>query len=1253
MNKPARQNYILFLVLLALSACRAPSSSTEAPLFTRLLGQDTGLMFNNEIARFENDTLNAQRYDPIYNGAGVGIGDFNRDGLSDVFMAGNVVSSRLYLNEGIPNTDLKFKDVTEQAGVKTTRWCTGVSVADVNQDGWPDIYLCVAGMDTSRWGNLLFINEGTKPGGIPHFREMAAAYGLADKGFNNQAAFFDYDRDGDLDCYLLRNAVELTGRNNIRPKRLNGEGPSTDRLYRNEGRKGETEKRSREEGRKGGEFLSSSVPPSSSTPHFKDVSREAGITAEGYGLGLCVTDINQDGWPDVYCANDFISNETVWINNGNRAGRHAGFTDGAAALFKHTSYNAMGVDVQDVNNDGLQDVMVVDMLPENNERQKMMLIKTNWEFFHLARQQGYQDEYVRNTLQLNLGKAPPAPEGGTTSSPRKAPPSGRSDGSGGGASLPVFSEIGQLSGVFRTDWSWAPLLADFDLDAYRDLVVTNGYRRDITNLDYIVYLNGQSSSYGLTSNAMKRKESLQKLYQLPENKLHNYVFRNRGGDQPGDLTFEDKSLAWGLDEETYSNGAAYADLDNDGDLDLIFNNIDGEAGLYRNNRIGATGATGVKPVVPHWLRVKLQGEVPNRDGLGATLRLATPDGQILVQEAYPVRGYLSSVEPVWHFGLGKADRATATITWPNGKRQTVPNLPANRLHTIRYQPDKVKDVPSAPPLVPFFQTLDGGSRGLVYRHEETEFQDFTRTALLPHVFSKNSPGLAVADANGDGLDDVFIGADPGRTRKLYLQKKDGTFTEKVQGANDLEDMGALFLDADADGDPDLYVVSGGSIHEGDRPEYQDRLYVNDGKGGLVRSQGLLPPITSSGGCVVAADFDRDGDLDLFRGGRVQPGSYPQIPRSYLLRNDGGRYTDVTPEVLQRPGLVCAALWTDYDNDNWPDLLLAGEWMPLTFFKNEKGRFIQNSDGRRFAFIIQHSTGWWNSLAAADFDHDGDTDYLAGNLGLNSKYKASVEQPVRLYAGDFDGNGRIDPVMTYFLENKESLVPIRDVITDQMNVMRKRFTSYTDYARASIQDVLGEQSDQAQVLVADQMQSCYLENKGAGNFALRPLPQAAQVSPVFGMQTGDFNGDGDTDALLVGNSYAPETYSGWYDAGRGTLLLGDGRGGFKPVSFGQAGLNAEFDAKALARVQTAKGPLFLVSNNNGPVQFLQPRFQAKKTIQLAPTDAYALVTHADGRRERVEFHHGSGYLSQSSRVLDVPVGAKQVQVFGSRGPRRVK
>ncbi|QJW91007.1 VCBS repeat-containing protein [Spirosoma taeanense] len=1182
-------NYRLTLLSIFIGGAMACQTGSKPDLlFTPIRSAESGITFNNQIHPFENDTLNANTYDPMYNGAGVGVGDFDRDGRQDVFFAGNRVTSRLYLNRTTSGSQtFRFEDVTTNAGVTTTSWCTGVSVADVNQDGWPDIYVSVAGPDTSRAvrHNLLFINQGVRSAGakrdsLPTFREMAAEYGLADSGMNTQAAFFDYDRDGDLDCYILNNAVERTGRNTIRPRRLNGEGPSTDRLYRCDGAGNQSTQSSNQR-----------------SVHYTDVSREAGILAEGYGLGLTIADLNEDGWPDIYCANDFLSNDIVYINNRNGGVGGPAFTNRAATYFKHTSYNSMGVDIQDINNDTRPDVMVVDMLPESNARQKMMLIKTNWEFFHLARQQGYQDEYVRNTLQLNQGVAP--------------------DGQ------PVFSEIGQLAGVFRTDWSWAPLLADFDNDGFKDLFVTNGYRRDITNLDYVAYLNSQASSFGrLVAGGSSQKQTLAELYKLPDVKLHNYLFRNNGGN----LTFEDKSEDWGLGEPTYSNGAAYADLDNDGDLDLVVNNMDDEAGLYRNETVQPD-----KPITRHSIRLQLPADA---HGLGAQVRVRTPDGMMQTVEVHPVRGYASSIEPFVHTGLDKHTTATVSVRWADGTYQELGSLTADRLHRITYQPTLAS--PPAPAVTPtLFSTLDAAAVGLTFRHRESVLNDFERTPLLPQVYGKNSPALAIADADGNGLDDVFVGADPEQTRSLFLQTSPGRFTERVQGANDLEDMGSLFFDADGDGDQDLYVVSGGSQQPDSSAVYQDRLYLNDGTGKLTRSAGALPITTSSGSCVVAADFDGDGDLDLFRAGRVKVGQYPMAPRSYLFRNDQvqgmARFTDVTDQLapgLRTLGMICAALWTDYDNDADPDLLLAGEFMPITLLKNTHGKLAAE---RITLAGEQPQSGLWNSLTGADFDRDGDIDYLVGNLGQNTRYRVSADQPLRLYAKDFDGNGQLDPILTHYLQGEEHIAPIRDVLNDQMPTFaRKRFTSFQAYANRSFKQAFDRNDlDGATVLTADELSSCYLENKGKGQFALHPLPMLAQVSPVFGMQTGDFNGDGLTDALLVGNSYASETYSGWYDAGRGCLLLGDGQGHFRAVSPDVAGIHADQDAKALAAISIGEELWYLVSNNNGPVQLLKPKTPVKPQ-PARPQERYRLVKHRDGRTQRVEFYWGSGYLSQSSK-----------------------
>jgi enediyne biosynthesis protein E4 len=1119
------QNIVLWgCFLIIVSACQ--SNSSESPLFQKLTSDVTGVTFNNQIEPFEGDSLNSSLYDALYNGAGIGVGDFNRDGRQDLFFAGNVVSSQLYLNQG----DFRFVEVTQKAKLTTKRWCSGVSVVDINQDGWLDIYVSVAGAEDlnnpQKRANLLFINQGiqgNKTGevAIPTFTEEAERYGLADTGMSVQAAFFDFDHDNDLDCYVLTNAVEAVGRNRVRPKRVSGEGPSTDRLY-----------------------INNSEKKHPNLPLFQLADSTYGIQKEGYGLGLAISDLNDDGWLDIYCANDFVSNDLLWINKGDKT--KAGFIDQAATYFKHTSFNSMGVDIQDMNNDARADVMTVDMLPETNERQKMMLIKTSWDYFYQARQQGYQDEYVRNTLQLNMGEN-------------------------------HFSEIGQLAGVHSTDWSWAPLMADFDNDGWKDLVISNGYRRDITNLDYVVYLNSQSSSYGKTT-VESRKKSLEEIRKLPKVKLHNYVYLNNR-----DLTFTDKSLAWGLEEPTYSNGTVHVDLDNDGDLDLVFNNIDDEAGIYQNQAIQKD-----KPSENHFLRLQLPADAK---GLGASVFVTLSDGTKQRFESHPVRGYASSVEPFVHIGLGKAQPTQIKIRWADGKFQELSNVGINKTHKIVYQPSDSKGVKSIGGI--YFTTEDFG-----ISHIQTPFNDFALTPSLPHLLCEEGPTVAVADVDGNGLEDVFVGADAGQVRVIYSQKKPNQFEKIVQGANELTDVGTLFLDVDKDGDQDLYIVSGGSAYQDGSAAYQDRLYLNDGKGHFTRSPNALPLTSSSGSCIKAVDFDQDGDMDLFRGGRYKIGQYPLSPNSYLLLNDGTpqnpHFSDVTDKMavgLRNIGMVTDAVWGDMDKDGFVDLMVCGEYMSLTLLKG-----VGSKKGVNQSFSINsvpNSSGLWNSLAMADLDQDGDLDVITGNLGLNSRLKASEKQPLKIYAKDFDGNGRIDPIMTNYFKGKEYLLPIRDVLNEQMTAFsRKRFTSYQQYAETTFKDVFtNDELDNVNMLEATELKSCWLENQGNGQFELHTLPILAQISPVNGIQIADFNHDGVQDALLVGNSYASETYTGWYDAGRGTLLLGNidkkrKNFQFRVVDASLAGLQLDKNAKAIAPITINNEQRYIVTNNNGPIQMIK-------------------------------------------------------------------
>ncbi|TAE27154.1 MAG: RNA-binding protein [Cytophagales bacterium] len=1107
----------------------------NSPLFVKLPSSQTGITFANQLT--DTDSINALTFEYMYNGAGVGVGDFNRDGKPDLYFAGNQVSSRLYLNQTESGGPIRFSDSTVPSKTGTDAWCTGVSVADVNADGWPDIYLCVAGK-TPHPANKLFINNGLIPGSTtPTFTERAAEFGLADTGYSTQAVFFDYDRDGDLDCYLLTNALETTSRNNLRPKQNDGTAPSTDRLYRN---------------RNG---------------HFQNVSGEAGIVAEGYGLGVCLSDLDDNGWPDIYCANDFLSNDLVWMNRPDEA--RAPFSNEATTLLKHQTHNGMGVDIADVNNDALPDIVVLDMLPAENYRQKMMLSGSNYNRFQMEKQLGYQPQFMRNTLQLNRGRS-----------------------AAGGVS---FSEIGQLAGIEKTDWSWAPLLADFDNDGWKDLYITNGYRRDVTNLDFIVF-NHEQASFGTPDAQFKaaRKE----LYSLPQPEIPKYAYRNEGSNPETSLTFTDVSKEWGLDQTGFSNGAAYADLDNDGDLDLVTNNIDSES-FVLENRLNQ------QEKHPNWLRVNVS-PAPGLPVTVGTKAWLYAGGQQQMLELAPVRGFVSTVENTLHFGLGNNARYDSLVLrYPNGNKQVLGPGEANRVLSVAYHPvgEWSAPVPSSDPM---FTQLRPDQSGLDSKHVENKVVDFNRTPLLPHQLGQNGPQLAVGDVNGDGLDDFFVGTDWGHPSLVYVQDPaSGRFvTKSLPGSEAYEDMGAVFFDADRDGDNDLYVVSGGSRTEGLSADYQDRLYLNDGRGNFAPSPNALPPTRSSGGVVTVVDFDGDGDTDVFRAGRVVPGNYPKPAPSYLLRNDGrGHFTDCTDTHapgLRNVGLVTAALWTDADNDkiepsgvrpsDRPDLMLVGEWMAPTLFRNTGGRLekVQTTG-------LDAQTGWWCSLAAGDFDKDGDMDYVAGNLGLNSKYRASATEPLRVFAHDYDANGRLDPILTHYLRHQHVPVAPRDVMVAQIPSIKKRFPTYHDYASHPFEELFSSaERDAAFVLDARQLASCYLENRGNFTFAVHQLPVEAQFAPLNGLVINDFTGDGLLDVLVAGNLYSTETIGGQLDAGKGLLLAGtgqsNGQSAFKTVL--NTGLAMDSDVKSLIPLNRPDGSVwFLVGANDGPLgvwQFHKPK-----------------------------------------------------------------
>ncbi len=1080
----------IFILVVQIVSCGRNADT----LFISLPSAHTGINFSNDI---EEDSIdNIYNFMNIYTGAGVGVGDIDNDGLTDIFMAGNRVSSKLYRNNG----GLTFEDITKKSGLSSDRWATGVSMVDIDQDGWLDIYVCVSGGGAvAERANQLYINQkdGT-------FKEEAEAYGLADTAQATQAAFFDYDKDGDLDMFLIINPVDyaLSSVNTIRPKKKEGESNSTDKLYRN-----------------------------NSNGTFTDVSAKAGILIEGYSLGLGIADVNNDGWPDVYISNDFMTNDVLYLNQGDGT-----FKDAAHTLFKHTSFAGMGNDIADFNNDGLMDIMVLDMLPEDNHRQKTIVPAGSFDKLQMLADRGYTPQYTRNTLQLNNGNG-------------------------------SFSEIGQFSGIDQTDWSWSVLLADYDNDGYKDAFVTNGFRRDLGDLDYINYQQQElSSPFGSKENRKQKK--LEAIKNLPSAAVKNYFFRNKG-----DLSFDKVSEEWGIREKSLSNGSAFADLDNDGDLDLIVNNINEKASILENKSETNPSNT--------FLTIRLEGKQGNLQGIGTSLSLET-HGMRQYYQHYLSRGYESSVDPQIHFGLGNAKKVDSlSVLWPDGKRQVLTDISPGQTITLRYaNAKKATEKPTKKNEKVLFREVSQ-ELGTIYRHQENKFNDFNVQPLIPHMQSKNGPHIATGDINGNGLDDFYVGGSAGYSGSFFLQDQKGGFVERPldQDINS-EDIGALFFDADADGDNDLYVVSGGSEFQKGGKEYQDRLYLNDGKGYFTRDSTALPEMKTSGSIVSSFDFDQDGDLDLFVGGRVVPGEYPLPPKSYLLRNDSGKFTDVTAELcseLSDLGMVTAALWTDYDGDGSTDLMLAGEFMPITIFKNDGTKFTEVT---REAGLSK-TNGWWNSLACGDFDHDGDKDYLAGNLGTNSRYRASIEEPLCIYAKDYDNNGSIDPVMCYYNDGKNYLAHTRDEIIKQISAMRLRFKTYESYADITFSEAfLPQELENAYVVHAEIFESSFIENLGDGTFAVLPLPNRAQLAPINGIETMDVNQDGNLDVLLVGNNYSGEASIGNHDAGIGLCLLGDGKGDFRSVTTAKSGFFVDGDAKDIKTVSRKNGEsLILVGINS--------------------------------------------------------------------------
>ena len=1066
------------------------TSSTAQTLFKLANADETNLRFVNNVEEtYEENYFN---YEFLYNGAGVAVGDLNNDGLPDIYFAGNSVNDKIYLNQG----DLTFKDISGTSGIAAYEgWSTGVTMIDINTDGWLDIYVCRSGpsKELSKRTNRLFINNKDNT-----FTEAAADYGLQRTEHSIQSAFFDYDLDGDLDMYLLNHPPKSLTSKSVKDhmKDIKAGKVQTDLFFKNDNGK------------------------------FVDASKESGLVNFGFRHGIAVGDINKDGYPDIYISSDFDEPDLMEINQGDGT-----FKNEIDSYFEHISFNSMGNEMVDMNNDGQLDLFVVDMASDDHYRSKAYMKSMDVDRFRALTSNGYHNQYMFNTLQLNNGNA-------------------------------SFSEVAQLSGIAKTDWSWGPLFFDMDQDGFKDLFITNGIKENFLYRD--LQKEVQEKNKDNTTNVVL--EDL--LAIVPSDISENVFYKNKDG-----LSFEQMSGTWAAPSMYNSNGVATADFDNDGDLDFVTNNMGSNASLYISQAANGAGGNHIK--------LQLKGTGKNPAAIGAKVAVKTASHNQW-QELYTTRGYLSSVDPALVFGLGKDTHPIVTVTWPDGKETTYDNLVINESHVLQYDPTATANTSTQEEVVTNLKAV--ANSGLNFKHTEDNFDDYKVQILLPHSQSNVGPCVATADVNQDGIDDLYIGGAAGQAGQLYLGSSNGGYTLKNGGPwradASKEDTGALFVDVDNDGDLDLYVVSGGAHLEEGHTNYQDRLYTNTGNGTFVKTKAsTLPQLAISGQSIAASDVDGDGDQDLFIGGRIIPNKYPYAPKSYLLTNTNGSFTASEIAVNQ---LVSQALFTDYDGDGDDDLMTVGEWSEIQLFDNNGGAFAKAD-----VPSLKGTTGLWFGLAQKDIDGDGDLDYFAGNLGLNAKFKAGKGKEFHIFCDDFDGNGTYDVVLsnTY----KGNLVPARgrECSSQQMPFITDKFQDYRSFASATLEDIYGDQLDTALHYKADRLDSVFLENMGDGSFSIQSLPLNVQLSPINGFAFTDLNSDGQDEVILTGNLYNVEVETERYDAFKGAVLSYTTTG-FKTLSPSETGFLTAGDTRTVHVLKTKDSENILVARNNSGVMIFEKK-----------------------------------------------------------------